>query len=313
MLAPASYTPLQLTLTHPKANLMNRLNAAFSTEGNRKPCPARWLALMLGLALLAAGCAKPRLPALATTGHYLPGKVVWHDLVTPDLAKVRNFYGALFGWTFDEVSGGYVLVRSGGHLVGGMAEQDSGSQASYWMPLVSVENVDQAAERVRQAGGSVHLPPFDLPGRGRISVVADPFGATFGLIRAAQGDPADHEPAVNQWLWNEVWTTDPHQAAEFYRSLAGYTEGERTVFGAPYHYLEHSGQPRVGLVEKPDPAISNTWVAYVRVDDPAEVATRAAALGGKILLAPRRDIREGTLAIIMDPSGAVLIAQKWNP
>jgi len=40
-------------------------------------------------------------------------------------------------------------------------------------------------------------------------------------------------------------------------------------------------------------------------------AARAAQLGGRVLLAPRSDLRDGTLALIADPTGAVLALQKW--
>jgi predicted enzyme related to lactoylglutathione lyase len=272
----------------------------------------RVIVLAVALALFAAGCAQPKLPPVATTGQYLPGKVVWHDLVTADLAAAQKFYAALFGWSFYPAGDGYLHVFSGGRLIGGMATQPEPPHAGYWMPLVSVSNVDRAVEAVSKSGGTRHIEPFDMPGRGRVSVVADPFGATFGLIRTAQGDPADHPAEANDWLWNEIWTTDPARAAGFYKAVAGYTEGEREAFGAAYHYLEASGKPRAGLVAKPDPKLSDTWLVYVRVEDPAAVAKRAEALGGKVLLAPGPQARGGTLAIIMDPAGAAFAVQKWE-
>ncbi|MFL7868771.1 MAG: hypothetical protein AB8I58_08085, partial [Anaerolineales bacterium] len=58
-------------------------------------------ALQIALAVVfLGGCASrlPELPVIGTEGNTLPGKVVWHDLVTPDLDKSRAFYGELFGW-----------------------------------------------------------------------------------------------------------------------------------------------------------------------------------------------------------------------
>src|SRR5258705_4371031 len=47
----------------------------------------------------------PPLPPLTTASGSprLPGKFVWADLVTDDLAAAQNFYGRLFGWTFRDV------------------------------------------------------------------------------------------------------------------------------------------------------------------------------------------------------------------
>jgi predicted enzyme related to lactoylglutathione lyase len=61
----------------------------------------------------------------------------------------------------------------------------------------------------------------------------------------------------------------------------------------------------------PPKGVRTTWLAYVLVKDPAAQATRAESLGGKVLLAPRQDLRKGSLAIVADPSGAVLALQRW--
>ena len=45
--------------------------------------------------------------------------------------------------------------------------------------------------------------------------------------------------------------------------------------------------------------------------DAAAAAKKAEALGGRILLAPKPEVRNGTLAIVTDPSGAALALQKW--
>jgi hypothetical protein len=46
--------------------------------------------------------------------------------------------------------------------------------------------------------------------------------------------------------------------------------------------------------------------------DPSAAAERAAALGGQVLLEPTAEVREGTMALVTDPSGAVLALRKWN-
>jgi uncharacterized protein len=49
----------------------------------------------------------------------------------------------------------------------------------------------------------------------------------------------------------------------------------------------------------------------VRVADPSASALRAQRLGGRVLLAPRADVRNGSVALIADPTGAVLALQRW--
>jgi predicted enzyme related to lactoylglutathione lyase len=47
------------------------------------------------------------------------------------------------------------------------------------------------------------------------------------------------------------------------------------------------------------------------VADPAALAARAASLGGTVLLAPDPDVRKGSLAVVADPSGAIVALQKY--
>jgi predicted enzyme related to lactoylglutathione lyase len=53
------------------------------------------------------------------------------------------------------------------------------------------------------------------------------------------------------------------------------------------------------------------WLSYFAVQDPVSIANKAQALGGKILIAPSADLREGTIALIQDPDGVILALQKW--
>ena len=83
--------------------------------------------------------------------------------------------------------------------------------------------------------------------------------------------------------------------------------------GNKYRYLKHGDLPRVGLLEKPGPAVKNTWVAYIRVEDIMATTAKVETLGGRVVMAPRADIRNASVAIITDPSGAGLIIQEVQP
>jgi predicted enzyme related to lactoylglutathione lyase len=80
--------------------------------------------------------------------------------------------------------------------------------------------------------------------------------------------------------------------------------------GRPYWVLV-KGRERAGLLRNPIAVDRPVWLPFVRVADPAATAARAAQLGGKVLLAPRGDVRDGTMALIADPAGAMLALQKW--
>src|ERR1700680_1761713 len=98
------------------------------------PIVARQNLLRWGLGALLSACSLativatpldlPPIQAPPTQEHH-PGKVIWVDLVTPDLDGAKRFYGGLFGWTFRDVSIGekdkaYALALLDGQPVGGL-------------------------------------------------------------------------------------------------------------------------------------------------------------------------------------------------
>ena len=274
------------------------------------------LRLLLLAGLLVAGCASAShllltVPPIASGGQHLPGKVVWHDLVTADMAGVQKFYGGVFGWQFEPVTDGYVLVRNGDHVIGGIAALDSVAAGSQWVAQLSVTDIAASAEKVRASGGTVLLGPFDLRGRGQVAVVKDPQAAIFGMIQTVDGDPADAVPKDGDFLWHELWVDDPRAASKFYFPLFAFAPGMAEINGKPYVYLKTAGKARAGLVQKPDPNIGNAWVSYVRVADVDAVVARVPQYGGRVLFAPSPDVRKGSVAVIADPGGAGLLVQEW--
>lgn len=281
-------------------------------------------ALPAVLASLLACTSGPRivLPSVtpAPTDMHHQGKFVWRDLLTHDLAGAKRFYGELFGWQFEVNAAddsAYTVITHAGLPIGGIfytARIEEEVNRSQWVSYMSVTDVDLAVEQVRSAGGVVHTPPRDYPDRGRMAVVSDPQGALVALVRTTGGDPADGEPAINQWLWTELWTTDVEAAVSFYRTLVGYEFEMAQVYEeTSYGLLQRDGQPRAGVLRLPVEGVSPNWLAYVRVEDPAAIAARVESLGGSLFLAPDEDVRNGDVAVIVDPSGAALTVQRWPP
>jgi uncharacterized protein len=104
-----------------------------------------------------------------------PGSMTWNDLVTPDVEAAMDFYGRLFGWTFDEEpdSGGYRVIYNGDRDNGGIFPMEGPSN---WMPYFGHEDVDRLVGEVE----TVHFGPMDLNG-GRVAVLGDPQGAVFAV------------------------------------------------------------------------------------------------------------------------------------
>lgn len=281
-----------------------------------------------GLVLVSLACA-PSTPLVelapvspTPTGEVHAGQFVWHDLVTHDAEAAQDFYGGLFGWTFDSVPGDtdlYSVIERDGRPIGGIVSIDVGNEAvpgARWLSLMSVPDVDDAIDQIESAGGSVEMGPRTNPTRGRMALVRDPQGAQLVLIRALGGDPPYRTEATvgsGDWLWTELWAADAGGAVSFYASLVGYSASRPDLEGAhaAYRVLSADGRPQAGVNEIPWDDVRPNWLPYVRVDDPAAVARRAEELGGRVLIAPDPSVRNGSAALLMDPTGAAFAIQRW--
>lgn len=274
--------------------------------------------LALGLFLLA-GCTatnrtlKSELTPVtdSPTGVHHQGKFVWNDLLTDDVPSAKVFYSQLFGWTFEQ-SGTYAVIKNDGESIGGMAQINTESETkgvARWLSVLSVADVDAAVSLVIEEGGTVHTDPLVMPNRGRGALVRDPQGAQLVLLNAYGGDPEDKEPVVGSWLWHELWSNTSEVSLTFYQKLAGYS-----FLGEKHDYLVllRDGHWRAGIRYIEDDDLEIRWVPVVRVDNTEEIATRTKRLGGKVLVEPRPTESGGSVMLLSDPSGALLLAQRWS-
>lgn len=279
------------------------------------------LFLCLGLCLGACAPARYDLPPLAGGAERLPGKVVWHDLITDTPAATERFYGGLFGWTFEPVPGvNYTLIRHDGRAIGGLVDQGRlpvDEDISQWVALLAVDDIEAVAAAVGPAGGRLLTAPTSLGRRGRVAVAADPEGAVFALLESAGGDPPDRSapPAPGGFLWDELWAVDTAGAAAFYRQLLPYEAETLALEGElDYRVLSAAGRPRAGLRTHPVADSAPLWVSYLRVADLAAlegILARVEALGGRVLQPATARPAGGYLAVLQGPSGAGIALQTW--
>jgi len=294
-------------------------------------------AVLVGV-LLVSGCSSspprthPLVPPVThrAASQPLTGKIVWHDLLTHDPDRAAEFYGALFGWTFEappDSRGRYWNVSRDGEVIAGMFAADPEEvEAPLWLMSVSVPDADRFADTAVALGGSLVLWPADLPDRGRYAAIQDPQGAFLVLLHSSAGDPPDGAPlGAGDWLWTELWTTDAQAAVRFYEDLLGYRpeslagrlgsgdtyqEGEPTAASSAVFFGLCIGKTvRAGVHQLPGEA-TPSWLPYVAVSDPAGLVERAVALGGQVLLPPEA-VANHEAAILIDPTGAPFGVQQW--
>ena len=280
--------------------------------------------LLTAVALLCSasilGCSSsPSLPPLVEDqdAPALPGKFVWHNLITNDGEAARTFYGELLGWKFDvKKDGRYSVITYRGHNLGGIldaSKDENPPKSGRWLSAISVADLDESLAALSEAGGKQVDAPINVSGMGRVVTIEDADGALLHLLASEHGDPPDIETKTHTWLWHELLANHADRAVAFYEAAFGYqTEQLPDRPSGDYRVLTSAGAPRAGVIDNPFESTRSIWIPYLRVDDPAALAERASALGGTVVLAPNPSLRDGNLALILDPTGAPIALQKWS-
>ena len=272
---------------------------------------------------------------------YIPGVPCWVDTSQPDPEAAVRFYSELFGWQFEDEmppgsEGQYFSARIRGGDVAAVGSIPEGApQVATWNTYVWVESADETAAKVRDAGGSVVMEPFDVMDAGRTAAFADPEGAVFMVWQAKEHRGArivNEHGSVN---FNDLNTRDAETAKAFYGAVFGW----RTLDIPPGFlgwtlpgygdYLERDnpdlrknvaevGGPEgfedvvASIVPIPDnqPDTPAHWGVTFAVDDADAIAKIAPDLGGKVIVPPM-DAPWVRLTVVADPQGAIFTASQF--
>ena len=259
-------------------------------------------------------------PSRAEAGaRPLQGSNVWYELITPDPDGATKFYGAVVGWTIGEPIGGdqdYRMINRGdGGFAGGVlkltGDMQSHGARPIWMGYIGADDVDATVAKVEAIGGNTLMPAFDIP-QGRIAMAADPQGNPFYVMKPIP--PAGKEDAQSDVFspteeqrvsWNELTTSDPAAAREFYGELFGWSSDEFMPMGelGEYRFFAHGGTT-IGALCQPMPGGSAKWRYYTRVPSIAKAVDAVKQNGGTVSVGPHEVPGGDHIVIGNDPQGA---------
>jgi predicted enzyme related to lactoylglutathione lyase len=284
------------------------------------------------------------------------------EATEPDPGAALDFYGSLFGWEFEDVmpassEDNYFIARheapsasifdvSGELRAGDVAAIRSipkeARSMAMWNTYFWVDSADEAASKVREAGGGVVTEPFDFMDACQMAAFTDAEGAAFGVW-----EPIGHKGA---WLVNDpgavvfngLNTRDVEGARSFYGSVFGWQTGsigggaEGWTLPGYGDWLEREHHPKlrnqmaaagapegfediVGAIipipgDQPDTPAH--WSVTFATDDADATAAKAAKLGGMVIVPPF-DAPWSTssytirVTVIGDPQGATFSASKF--
>ena len=295
---------------------------------------------------------------------YIPGVPCWVDVSEPDPGAALDFYGGLFGWEFEEVlsrcsEGNYFIAQGeargssifdvsgevhGGDVAGVRSIPEGAPAAAMWNTYFWVDSADNAASKVRAAGGGVVAEPFDFMDACRVAVFTDPEGAAFGVWEARKHKGARLVNDPGALVFNGLNTRDVEGARSFYGSVFGWQTGPigggAVGWTLPGYgdWLEREHHPDLrkqmagaGAPEGFEDVVASIIpIADDRPDTPAHwsvtfatadadaAAAKVTELGGKVIVppfdapwsTPTYTIR---MTVMGDPQGATFAASKFLP
>lgn len=237
-----------------------------------------------------------------------PGTFSWADLGTDDAAGAKSFYGELFGWQLEDTpvpdAPPYTMASLGGKAVCALYQRRQQHGPPAWLSYVTVEDADATAMRAGELGATVISEPFDVMQAGRMAVLADPTGAVFGLWEAGERIGAELVNDADTMTLNQLNTTDPDAAQEFYGELFDWrteavADGDQAYWGLYNDERLNGGM--MGLA--PDAGAPSHWLVYFTAAELDGSVARIEELGGRIIVPPM-PIPSGRIAVAQDPQAA---------
>jgi predicted enzyme related to lactoylglutathione lyase len=238
------------------------------------------------------------------------GVPCYADVSTPDLPGAQAFYADVLGWSYGEAAPGfegYVVANVDGADTGGVGPQAPGEDGpGAWTVYFATDDIDHLAARIGELGGAVVVGPMPIGDAGRMLIATDPSGAQFGLWEAGQMIGASLTNAAGGLLWEDLRSTAPDLAREFYLGLFSYRYEPVEMAGPDYAVFVNPGEQAPlggmgGMFGKEGPSF---WEPYFGVAD-VDAAVAAAEARGASVTEPAHDSPFGRMAGLRDPWGAV--------
>lgn len=240
------------------------------------------------------------------------GAPIWIDLATSDVDRAKDFYAALFGWTYRTGGaeyGSYVNAFKDGRIVAGMMHNDpQWGMPDSWTVYLHTADINVSLAAVPDAGGTNCEGAMQIPGKGTMAMVLDPSGAPFGLWQPGGHDGFEAMGEAGSPGWFQVTVRDYDKSLAFYRQAFGWTtrvESDTDEFR--YSTAMFEGEPRAGVMDGskilPE-GMPSHWTVFLAADDVDKTLQVVTEHGGNVLRAAE-DTPYGRLASVTDPTGTV--------
>jgi predicted enzyme related to lactoylglutathione lyase len=228
----------------------------------------------------------------------LRGRFVWHELMTTDTKSAAGFFTTVVGWKVQpsEQDPSYTMFVAGGRPMAGLMalppDAKAGGAPPSWLTYIGTPDLDATVRDAAAAGGKILKAATVIPDVGRFAVLQDPQGAVFAVFTPNGPAPTGVNglPAVGDFSWHELATTDWRAALAFYQRLFGWELTSAMDMGpgmGTYQMYGLKGQPMGGIFDKPSQMPGPpAWLPYIKVGNSKTAAAAITKLGGRIVHGP---------------------------
>ena len=242
------------------------------------------------------------------------GAPIWIDLATSDVERARQFYAAVFDWSFEAAGpeyGGYLNASVHGRPVAGLMPNDPQWNApDGWTTYLHTADIEATIAEATAAGAfacTESVEPMEIKDKGWMGLLSDPTDAFFGLWQPAghRGFEVVGEPGAPVYF--QLTSRDYAAALEFYRKVFGWqTDTVSDTAEFRYSTAIFDGEALLGVMDGsaflPAGAPSN-WNFFLGADDVDKTVALVVDNGGSVIRGAE-DTPYGRLAAVADPTGA---------
>ena len=239
------------------------------------------------------------------------GGVLSADIAAPDHGRELAFYSKILTTGDAPLWRDDLMNNLGTPVIGlGARTPEYNTLPLQWMPHFQVADVAASVARAIEMGGKELMHD----GQSQWGVLADQFGAAFGVIPVVAGDSDNTQQ--NERLgcisWLSLTVPDALSSRDFYQQVVGWnaksietedSEGHAAII--EMHIDNESAAAEIRQFRSEQNSIPSVWLIHLPVDDLVESLRRVSEGGGEVI----REYAEEKYAVVRDPVGVYLALQ----
>jgi predicted enzyme related to lactoylglutathione lyase len=243
------------------------------------------------------------------------GGVLSADIAVPDHERELAFYSKILTTGDAPLWRDDLTNNLGSPVIGlGVRTPEYDNLPLQWMPHFQVADVAASAACAINMGGEELMHSKSDDGQSQWAVLADQFGAAFGVIPVVPGesDSADQNERLGCISWLSLTIPDAVTSREFYQNVVGWNarfieteDSEEHAAKFEMQIDNETAAAEICQLRSEQSGIPTVWLIHLPVDGLVESLRRVSESGGKVI----KKYTEPKYAVVRDPIGVYLALQ----